>query len=192
MTRLLRTIQLDRSDTVVFAQAAEPGEWAVPGTFIFAGRPPETLSRKEQIALRSGFLGVSSFGWSTLAVVTQTQGDDIEQAVMALADQLVRHLGAPGLDAALPAAREEITLAAELCRGHDEGTLIALHRRMDESGALREQFRSLKPREDTAFGAGYLQGHDKAFHFVEMAEDDDEMPGMEIDLRAFGQREEET
>ena len=186
MTRLLRTIRLDQSDTVVFEQAAEPGEWAVPGTFVFAGRPPDTLTRKEQIAFRSGFLGVTSFGWSTLAVVTQTHGDDCDQAVTALAHQLVQHLGAPDLDAALPAAREEIALAADLCRGHDEGTLIALHRRADETGAMREQFRSLKPREETAFSAGYLQGHDKAFHFVETEDDD---PGPQIDLTAFGQRE---
>lgn len=188
MTRLLRTIRLDQSDTVVFAQAAEPGEWAVTGTFLFAGRPQESLSRKEQIAFRSGFLGVTSFGWSTLAVVTETQSDDQDQAVLALAHQLVHHLGAPDLDAALPAAREEIALAGDLCRGHDDGTLIALHRRIDETGAMREQFRSLKPREETAFSAGYLQGHDKAFHFVETEEDEEE-PGMQIDLTAFGREE---
>ncbi|MBO6602106.1 MAG: hypothetical protein JJ938_07580 [Roseicyclus sp.] len=187
--RLLRTIQLDQSDKVVFAQAAEPGEWAVPGTFVFAGRPPESLGRKEQIAFRSGFLGVTSFGWSTLAVVTETRGDDHDQAVTALAHQLVQQLGAPDLGAALPAAQEEIALAADLCRGHDEGTLIALHRRIDETGALREQFRSLKPREETAFSAGYLQGHDKAFHFVETEDDQEDEPGMQIDLTAFGRRE---
>jgi hypothetical protein len=32
--KLLRTIRLDASDTVVFRPAAEPGEWAVPGTMI--------------------------------------------------------------------------------------------------------------------------------------------------------------
>ena len=188
MTRLLRTIQLDRSDTVVFDRCAEPGEGAVPGTCLFAGRSPESLSRKQQIAFRSGFLGVTSFGWSTLTVVTETHGGDRDQAIAALAHQLVQQLGAPDLDAALPAAREEIALAADLCRGHDDGTLIALHRRIDETGALREQFRSLKPREETAFSAGYLQGHDKAFHFVE-TEDDEEDQGERIDLTSFGRKE---
>lgn len=190
MTRLLRTIRLDQSDTVVFADAAEPGEWAVPGTFMFEGRPPESLSRKEQIAFRSGFLGVAGFGWSTLAVVTQTHGRDREEAIVTLAQRLVERLGAPGLDAALPAAEEEIALSADLCRGHDEGTLIALHRRRDETGAVREQFRSLKPRQETAFGAGYLQGHDKAFHFVETEGDEDD-PGDRIDLTAFGREEDD-
>jgi len=184
VTRLLRTIRLDQSDRVVFSQAAAPGEWAVPGTFVFAGRPPESLARKEQIAFRSGFLGVTSFGWSTLAVVTETHGDDYDQAVMALAHQLIEHLGAPDLNAALPAAGEEIALAADLCRGHDDGTLIALHRRMDDTGAVREQFRSLKPREETAFSAGYLQGHDKAFHFVETEDD----AGEPFDITSLGRK----
>jgi hypothetical protein len=186
VTRLLRTIRLDQSDGVIFAPAAEPGEWSVPGTFVFAGRPLDTMARKEQIAFRSGFLGIASFGWSTLVVVTEARGSDRDQAVMALAHQLVTHLGAPSLDLALPAAEEEIALTEELCRGHDEGTLIALHRKMDEDG-MREQFRTLKPRDETALSAGYLQGHDKAFHFVETDEDEG---GMEIDLAALGQREE--
>ncbi len=185
MTRLLRTIRLDKSDGVIFAPAAEPGEWAVPGTFVFAGRSVDTMSRKEQIAFRSGLLGISSFGWSTLVVVSEARGDERAEAVAGLAHQLVSHLGAPGLQVALPAAEEEIVLSEELCRGHDEGTLVAIHRRVDETGAVREQFRTLKPRDETAFSAGYLQGHDRAFHFVETDEDE----GMEIDLATLGQEE---
>jgi len=33
--KLIRTIRLDPSDTFVFARAAEPGEWAVSGAFVF-------------------------------------------------------------------------------------------------------------------------------------------------------------
>ena len=189
MSRLLRTIRLDQSDGVVFAHAAEPGEWAVPGTFLLADRPVETLSRKEQIAFRSGFLGIASFGWSTLAVVTEARVEDRAEAVMGLAHQLVTHLGAPSAEVALPAAEEEIALAEDLCRGHDEGTLIALHRQMREDG-VREQFRTLKPRDETAFSAGYLQGHDRAFHFVE-TDEEDEAGAMSIDLAALGQPWEE-
>ena len=39
--KLLRTIRLDPSDTFVFENAAEPGEWAVTGTFMFADDDPE-------------------------------------------------------------------------------------------------------------------------------------------------------
>ncbi len=186
MTRLLRTIRLDKSDGVIFAPAANPNEWAVPGTFIFAGRAVDTMSRKEQIAFRSGLLGITSFGWSTLVVVTEARGDERSEAVAGLAHQLVTHLGAPSLEIALPAAEEELALSEELCRGHDEGTLIAIHRHIDDTGAMREQFRSLKPRDETAFSAGYLQGHDRAFHFVETDEEDGVA---EIDLAAMGRGE---
>ena len=184
MTRLLRTIRLDPSDRVVFAHAAEPGEWAVPGTFLFAGRDIATLGRKEQIAFRSGFLGIASFGFSTLATVTPCRPEERAAAVEALARQFVACLGAPDVDTARPAAEEEIALAEDLCRGHDEGTLIALARSL-EAGAIRERFRTLKPRDSTAFSAGYLRGHDRAFFVVETDEPED-APAHRIDLAALG------
>ena len=171
MTRLPRTIRLDPSDKVVFAHAAEPGEWAVPGTFLFWGRDPETLSRKEAIAFRSGFLGVDSFGHSTLVTVQAARADERAALVERLAAQLVAHLGAPSLAAARPAAEEEVALAESLCRDHPINTLIALHRR-HEDGAIREQFRTLKPRDETAFSASHLQGHDRAFQFFEEETED--------------------
>ncbi|KIN71946.1 DUF6505 family protein [Sulfitobacter guttiformis] len=180
MIRLPRTIQLDRSDNVIFAPAAVPGEWAVTGTFVFAGRESDSLNRKEQIAFRSGFLGIESFGWSTLVTVTLVRPQDRDDATQILAQQLVDRFGAPDMAAALPAASEEMALAEELCQGHAEGTLIALHRTTAEDG-IREQFRTLKPRDTTAFSAAYLGGHDKAFHMVETDEEAEE----HFDLAAF-------
>ncbi len=171
MTRLPRTIRLDASDTVVFARAAAPGEWAVPGTFLYVGRDPEGLTRKEAIAFRSGFLGIASFGHSTLVVVTEARPEERAAAVEVLAAQLVTHLGAPDAATARPAAEEEVALAEDLCRGHPVGTLIALHRGW-EDGSIRETFRTLKPRDETAFSAGYLRGHDRAFYIVETDEAD--------------------
>lgn len=170
MTRLPRTIRLDPSDKVVFSHAAEPGEWAVPGTFLFWGRAPDSLSRKEAIAFRTGFLGVESFGHSTLVTVQDASPDERAALVEALARQLVAHLGAPSLDAARPAAEEEVTLAESLCAAHPLNTLVALHRRHEDS-AIVEQFRTLKPRDETAFSGTHLQGHDRAFHFIEEVED---------------------
>ena len=185
-TRLPRTIRLDASDGVVFAHAAQPGEWAVPGTFLFWGRAPESLSRKEQIAFRSGFLGVDSFGHSTLVTVQEARADERAAMVETLARQLVAHLGAPSVEAARPAAEEEVALAESLCAGHDLNTLIALYRRHDPeaAGAIREQFRTLKPRDETAFSSSHLRGHDRAFHFIE--EEDD---GHHVDLFAMRQGE---
>ena len=69
--KLLRTIALDPSDTFVFDVAAEPGDWAVSGSFRFCDRDPEKLSGKDRSAFRSGFLAVQSWGWSTLAQMSR-------------------------------------------------------------------------------------------------------------------------
>lgn len=167
MTRLPRTIRLDPSDKHIFAPAAEPGEWAVPGTFLFWDRPPESLSRKQAIAFRSGFLGVDSFGHSTLVTVQEARPDERAAMIEMLAGQLVAHLGAPSVDIARPAAEQEVALAESLCAGHGIGTLIALHRKRGDDGEIREQFRTLRPRDETAFSATHLMGHDRAFQFFE-------------------------
>ena len=46
MLKLPRTIRLDPSDTFVFERAAEPGEWAVSGAFVFWNQDPATLGQK--------------------------------------------------------------------------------------------------------------------------------------------------
>ncbi|TVR07515.1 MAG: hypothetical protein EA385_12545 [Salinarimonadaceae bacterium] len=185
MTLLPRTIRLDQSDAVIFAPAAEPGEWAVPGTFLFADRPAQSLSRKDLIAFRSGFLGVDSFGFSTLVVVSLASEEERAALVETLAGQFVARLGAPDVETARPAAEEEVALAQDLCRGHDVGTLIALHRTHEPEG-VRERFRTLKPRDETAFSAGYLRGHDRAFHLVETDEEGDD--AHEVDLLGLRER----
>jgi hypothetical protein len=167
VTRLPRTIRLDPSDKHVFACAAEPGEWAVPGTFLFWGRPAESLSRKEAIAFRSGFLGIDSFGHSTLVTVQDARPEERAHMVDTLARQLVAHLGAPSIDIARPAAEQEVALAESLCADHAIGTLVALHRKRGDDGDIREQFRTLRPRDETAFSATHLMGHDRAFQFFE-------------------------
>lgn len=172
VTRLPRTIRLDPSDRHIFAHAAEPGEWAVPGTFLFWGRAPDSLTRKEAIAFRSGFLGVESFGHSTLVTVQEARPEERAAMVEALADQLVAQLGAPSRDIARPAAEQEVSLAESLCADHGIGTLIALHRKHGEDGEIREQFRTLRPRDETAFSASHLMGHDRAFQFFEEETED--------------------
>ncbi len=171
MIRLPRTIRLDPSDKVVFAHAAEPGEWAVVGTFLFWGRCSDSLSRKERVAFRSGFLGVGSFGFSTLVTVQEARMEERAALVEALAQQLVAHLGAPSPEVARPAAEEEVALAESLCADHALNTLIALQRQHDGT-AIREQFRTLKPRDETAFSGSHLQGHERAFHFLEEEDED--------------------
>ena len=74
--KLLRTIRLDPSDTFVFERAADPGEWAVSGAFMFAHADPDALDGKSRAAFRGGFLGVASLGWSTLVQIVEASDAD--------------------------------------------------------------------------------------------------------------------
>lgn len=146
MLKLPRTIRLDPSDAVVFERAAAPGEWAVPGGFAFWDEAPERMPGKRRQAFRSGWLGLTSFGCATLVEVAGLLSDALQTAEDALAEHILHAHGAPDLAAARAAAAEELAFAAGLCRGHPEGTVLALTRRL-EAGELREQFRTLHRRE---------------------------------------------
>lgn len=172
--KLPRTIRLDPSDTFVYSNVAEPGEWAVTGTFLFFGADIASLSGKERQAFRAGFLGIDSFGWSTLAVVTEATAPERRELVEKLAEQLVTRCGAPGLAAARPAAEEEITFAQSLC-DHPAGTLLALSRTSENAG-IRETFRSLHRKVSKLDPAG-------AFRFIEIEEGDELVE--EVDIRAL-------
>jgi hypothetical protein len=176
MLKLPRTIRLDPSDTFVFERAAEPGEWAVSGAFVFWNRDPATLGQKQRVALRSGFLGIDSLGWSTLAIVTEATDADKQAMVERLARQMLEKFGAPDLEAARGAAEEEVAFAASLC-DHASGTLLAVQRSV-ESGEIRERFRTLKPREAAA-DADRLHAYARAFTFHEVEGDE---PAEEVDL----------
>lgn len=175
--RLLRTIRLDESDRFVFANAGESGQWAVPGGFLFDGADPQALSPKQRIALRSGWLGLADFGWSSLVTVVEATEEEREEAVELLARGFVARLGAPHLEAAREAAREEIAFAQSLAE-HESGTLIALHRTLDD-GEIREQFRTLHKRA-VPVGGDRLHAHARAFTIVETDEDDE--PAERVDL----------
>jgi Family of unknown function (DUF6505) len=146
MTRLPRTLRLDPSDTVVFDRAAEPGEWAVPGGFAFWDEDPAALTGRRRQEFRAGFLGLGSFGWSTLVEVAEAAPAERAEAVEALAARIVAAYGAPDIEAARAAAAEEIAFAESLCDHHPPGTVLALARSVEE-GAVRERFRTLHRRD---------------------------------------------
>jgi len=143
--KLLRTIRLDPSDTFIFLSAAEPGDWAISGAFIFSDLELANLGGKELSAFRSGFLGIPSLGWSTLAQIVNADAKDRLAAIDLAARCLLDRFGAPDLVAARKAAAEEVDFTISLC-DHPTDTLIAVHR-TDECGTIREAFRSLRPRE---------------------------------------------
>src|SRR6478735_6997821 len=87
--KLLRTIQLDASDSFVFEKPAEAGEWAVSGAFAFVRSDPANLQGKARTAFRAGFLGLPSLGRSTLAQIVEAKEADRLSVVEMLAVQLV-------------------------------------------------------------------------------------------------------
>jgi hypothetical protein len=172
--KLLRTIRLDASDTFVFERVAEPGEWAVPGAFVFAHQNVQALDGKQRAAFRSGFIGVETLGWSTLAQVVEATDADRACALEILAQRLVAHFGAPDLPTARAAAEEEIAFTASLSE-HPKGMLVALSRQY-EGGAIRESFRTLTPAVGLAPA--------RAYAFLEVAGEEEAVE--EIDLRSLG------
>lgn len=159
--KLLRTIALDVSDTFTFDVAAMPGEWAVSGAFRFCDQDPAKLSGKARAAFRGGFLGVQSWGWSTLAQIVPATEDDCQVLVELLARQLIDRFGAPDMAIARAAAEEEVTFVQSLCT-HPISSLIAVHRSAGD-GEVHEGFRKLQLREG--------QRHGKAFSFMEIEDD---------------------
>ena len=171
--KLPRTIRMDVSDTFVFDRAAEPGEWAVSGSFLFADADPGALAGKPRAAFRSGLLGIASFGWSTRAIVSEATDAERDAAADLLARQLQDRLGAPDMAAAFAAAREELAFAASLCN-HPPQTIIAVHRTWDGRD-IREQFRTLRPRES----ADAAHRYGPVFSFVHS---EGEEPAENVDL----------
>ncbi len=109
--RLPRVIRLDASDTRIFERAAEPGEWAVSGAFAFADAEPATLTGKRRPAFANGFLGTTSFGRATLVEVAEIDEASHADVIQRLALHFITDYGAPDLEAALPAARDEVAFA---------------------------------------------------------------------------------
>lgn len=156
MTRLPRTIQLDPSDTHIFDPAAEPGEWAVAGTFEFLGAEPDTLTGKHSTAFQHGFLGTASFGWSTLVMVTDASPATVAAVTDALARHFVARHGAPDLEAARAVAATEVAFAAGLCE-HPVGTLLTIYRQWGPDGVV-EQFATVTrttPDVDAPTSSGF-------------------------------------
>jgi hypothetical protein len=176
--KLLRTIRLDPSDTFIFPAAAGLGEWAISGAFVFSDVELATLEGKELSAFRSGFLGVPSLGWSTLAQIVEVDEKDRAAAIELAARCLLDRFGAPHLDAARQAAVAEIDFVASLC-DHPLDTLIAVHR-TDESGAIRESFRSLRPRGGSKRW--------RAFSFLDAGVEDEPEEAVDLAALARGER----
>ncbi|MEK9673310.1 MAG: DUF6505 family protein [Rhodospirillaceae bacterium] len=141
-----RTIHLDASDSHVFEHSAEAEEWAVAGTFEFVGDDPAEWSRKRQLAFKSGWLGLGSFGRTTLVQVAVMPDAQFDGIVRDLAAHLFRNYGAPDMLAAMAAARHECEETADVA-DHPAGTLLSIERGFQDDG-IAERVRVIPPAGD--------------------------------------------
>jgi hypothetical protein len=145
--RFPRTVRLDAADAETFDPAAEPGEWAISGAFVFSDREPALLMGKELQAFRSGFLGIGSFGWSSLVTVQDISPAEYERVVEALADHLMERYHAPDRASARAFAEEECKFAQSLC-DRPIDTVVAVEREFGPQGIV-ERFRAVERPETT-------------------------------------------
>jgi len=108
-----------------------------------------------------------------LVQIVDADDQDRLAAIDTLAKQLVTHFGAPTIEDAVAAAKEEFEFAASLCN-HPLDTLIAMHRSHD-GGEIREAFRTLRPKD----GPKPM----RAFAFLDVEGEDE--PADEVDLAAM-------
>lgn len=148
--KFLKTIRLDPSDQNVFAIAANPDEWAIPGGFCFSGFLEVELIGKQKQAFSNGFLSVESFGFSTfvsVAAINQAELDEIKER---LAEYFMQYFGAPTLEEARKAASAEVQFVLQMCEGNGINTLFTVKRFFDAEGEIREEFRLVDPPGEKA------------------------------------------
>ena len=146
--KFLKTIRFDHTDEHVFANAAEPGEWAIPGGFRFAGILEDQMTSKDRITFRTSFLSVESFGLSTFTSVSNLSETERAQLVETLSDQFVTQLAAPSVDEARQVAEIEIADVCELCSEIPINSIFSVLRHLDDDGEIIESFSLIDPPGD--------------------------------------------
>lgn len=140
-----RVIRMDESDLNVFHAAAEPGEWAIPGTFAFSNWTEDDLQGKSRQEFAHGWLGLESFGRASVVAVTSITEPERAALVDILAFHFTEAWGAPGIDAARPVAEEEIAHMIQMCSDQAENTLMVIERELTDTG-VKDRFRMVPPQ----------------------------------------------
>ena len=143
--KLARIIRLDASDLEVFDDPAEPGEWAIPGTFAYSNWTEGDLVGKAREAFAHGWLGLTGFGRGSVVAVTTITEAERDALVELLAFHFTECWGAPDIEAARPVAAEEIAQMIALCEDHPDNTLIVVERTLSKAG-VRDKFRLIPPQ----------------------------------------------
>lgn len=142
--KFLKTIRFDDTDDNVYEAAAPGDEWAISGAFEFSGLPDTAIVGKTRQGFANGFLGLATFARSTFAVVQDIDEREMQAIREALRQHFVDSYGAPDLEAAAPAAEEEIGFVQDLCKDAPVNTVFTVRRTLDSSGEIREEFRTIR------------------------------------------------
>ncbi len=140
-----RVIRLDESDLEVFRDAAEPGEWAIPGSFAYSNWTEAELEGKQAQEFKHGWLGLTGFGRASVVAVSTITEAERDALVDILAFHFTEAWGAPDIDAARPVAEEEIAHMVDMCSGQTVNTLIVVERTLTEAG-VNDRFRLIPPQ----------------------------------------------
>ncbi len=144
--KLLKTIRFDPSDTHVFEKAAEPDEWAIPGTFWFQALQKEDIAGKTKQAFSNGFLSIESYGFSTFTSVSDIAPIELDEVKQKLEDMLLAEFGAPDKKLANSAATGELEYAMNICSDVPINSIFAIKRDIEPDGNIREQFTLVEPK----------------------------------------------
>ena len=106
--KFAKTIRFDKSDLNIFPLASEEGELAVVGTFNFYNLKQDDLKGKVKQAFSNGFMGCTTFGYSTLVSLVNIKEKELQQLKTNLGKFLIDNFGAPSREIAERAANEEI------------------------------------------------------------------------------------
>lgn len=143
--KFARVIRLDESDVEVFAEAAEPGEWAIPGTFAYSNWTEDDLTGADAQAFAHGWLGLTGFGRASVVAVSPITEAERDGLIDILSFHFAESWGAPSVEDARPVAEEEIAHMVALCSEHAENTLIVVSRELTEAG-VKDTFRIIPPQ----------------------------------------------
>jgi len=145
--KFAKTIRFDKSDLNIFPLASEEGELAIVGTFNFYNLKQDDLKGKVKQAFSNGFMGCTTFGYSTLVSLVNIKEKELQQLKTNLGKFLIDNFGAPSQEMAEEAANEEINFMLDLCKNHEIGSLLSLSRTWENDG-IKERFRNL-PKADS-------------------------------------------
>ena len=145
--KFAKTIRFDKSDLNIFPLASEEGELAIVGTFNFYNLKQDDLKGKVKQAFSNGFMGCTTFGYSTLVSLVNIKEKELQQLKTNLGKFLIDNFGAQSQEMAEEAAHEEINFMLDLCKNHEIGSLLSLSRTWEADG-IKEKFRNL-PKADS-------------------------------------------